>query len=135
MALNTEEFEDKAQDLTGRVEKNQSISDELNAMPFQERLQLAQRMDAINEEHRQANAKLPDIELVVKAGSGGQQHLMDMTARTAGKIWDSTTDVYDMPKGVEHNLMDYVVNTQTTRDLLDSRRRFDVTEVTEKLDY
>jgi hypothetical protein len=103
-------------------------------MPFKERLDLAQRMDSINAEHRQTNAKLPDIELVIKQDSGGQQHLMDMTARTKGKVWDSTTDVYDMPKGVEKNVMDYVANTQTTRDLLDTRKRFNVGDVLSSLE-
>jgi hypothetical protein len=123
-----EDFEARAQQLTTQAERSQSVSDELNAMPFQDRLTMARRMDEINAERRTTNSSLPDLELVTKKDAGGQEHLMDMTARKEDNFlyFDSTTDIYNMPSGVEKKWTDYIANTQTTRDLADSRRRFGV---------
>ena len=123
-----EQFEFKAQELTNRAESRQNISEELNAMPFQERLAMARRMDEINAERRTSNPSLPDLELVTKKDAGGQEHLMDMTANKEDDFlyFDSSEDIYDMPAGVEKKWTDYLANTQVTRDIADTRTRFGV---------
>jgi hypothetical protein len=124
------EFENTAQQLTTKVEQHQKVSDELNSMPFQERLQMANRMASINEDHRSTDASLPKISLTVERDSGGQDHLTDMQAVTSRKMWfDKKEDVYDMPKKVEHNMFDYIADTRLARDILDSQR------MTEKSEY
>lgn len=112
---NPEQFEAQAKQLTSQAERHEPVSDELNAIPFEERLTLARRMDEINATHRNSNPSLPDLELTVEKDFGGREHLMDMQAVEKGAyLWliDKDTDVYDMPKGVEG---------KTTRKTLDIR--------------
>lgn len=123
-SLTREQFEEKAQQLTTKVESNESVSDELNKLPFQERLALARRMDDINGAHRDKDSTLPDLELTVEKDEAGSEHLTDMKATTSDKYLgfiDSSTKVYDLPEAAKHNNFDYILNTQLTRDTEDSK--------------
>ena len=97
---NHEELRLQAESLTSQAESGASVSAELNAMPFQDRLQVAKIMDAINARHSAQNANLPDLELTTSS-DGVQDHLTDIKATKSG--WFGTKDskdVYDPPAAV-----------------------------------
>jgi hypothetical protein len=122
--LDPKQFEQMAQDLTVKCENNESVSDALNQIPFEQRLGLARRMDEINEGHRKLNEDLPDLELTVEADGGGREHLTDMQSTTKDAyLWfiDSSKDTYDLPETARTNMFDYVVDTRLTRDTDDSK--------------
>lgn len=107
--------------LTKDAEQGESVGDALNQIPFQERLQIARKMDALNEERRKADPNLPDLILTTKNDSGGSEHLTDITARTSGKYWDSNKDVYDLPKAAQTQALDYILDSSLERDSQDSK--------------
>lgn len=107
--------------LTKDAEKGESVSDALNQIPFQNRLQIARKMDALNEERRNSDPTLPDLILTTEHDSGGTEHLTDIKAKTAGKYWDSNEDVYDLPEAAQTQVLDYVLDSRLERDSQDSK--------------
>lgn len=103
----------KAEDLVAKVEggDRSSLSDELNKMTIEDRLAVVREMDRINEEHRQSNPSLPDIQFETNVDVAGRTHLQDIQVKTkherawynpmrwiSGKEYYESTDVYDAPK-------------------------------------
>jgi hypothetical protein len=77
------------------------LSDQLNSMTIEERLQVAKEMQNIANTERggkSTSSSLPEIELTTTKDAGGREHLQDMKLITdRGWIWDSKADVYDPP--------------------------------------
>jgi len=97
--MTPDEKEQKAQDLTKEAEKGNSVAKELNNIPFQERAEIAHRMEAINSEHRTASLTQVEIKGTYEKDFGGQEHLTDMQQEDKSKYFSSwrKSDVYDMP--------------------------------------
>ncbi len=107
------------ENLTREAEEGKSVSDILNQIPFQERLEIAKQMDALNEQHRQADSSLPDLVLTTENDSGGNEHLTDIKSKKSSD-WTGT-DIYDLPKTAQWQGLDLIVNTQMERDSADSK--------------
>lgn len=118
------QIEDTAKTLTSKVEHNESVSAELNNIPFHQRAEIAHKMETINVDHRKTNESLPKIELTFEKDGGDSEHLTDMKVTTEDKYLgfiDSTKDVYDLPKTAQTNMFDYIVDTRLNRDIQDSK--------------
>ncbi len=102
-------FEQTAKQLTAKVEKNESVSEELNSIPFPDRLIMARCMDEINTQNRATNDSLPDIQLTIANDGGRREHLTDMKAVTPGMIWATKTDMHDLPKTAQGGLLENLV--------------------------
>lgn len=109
------------ENLTKDAEKGESVAEILNQMPFQERLQIAKKMDELNAEHRKADTSLPDLIITSENDTSGAEHLTDIQARTYGKVWNSNKDVYDLPKVAQTEAFDYLVDSRLERDATDSK--------------
>lgn len=127
-----EVFHKQAESLTARAERGESVAEELNKMPFRDRLKMAKEMEQINKEHI-ANPENPDNPMQRKEGhypelhletskqwGTGEEHLMDIKRVGDPKAWlfHDKGSVYDLPKPVQHKWQDYLMNTQLTRDAL-----------------
>jgi hypothetical protein len=107
--------------LTKDAENGDSISDILNQIPFQERLDIARKMDALNAEHRKNDPTLPDLILTTENDTGGGEHLTDIKARTYGSFYNSNKDVYDLPKAAQTEALDFILDSRLERDSQDSK--------------
>lgn len=107
--------------LTKDAENGDSISDILNQIPFQERLDIARKMDALNAEHRKNDPTLPDLILTTENDTGGSEHLTDIKARTYGSFYNSNKDVYDLPKAAQTEALDFILDSRLERDSQDSK--------------
>lgn len=109
------------ENLTKDAEKGESVSEALNQMPFQERLQIARKMDELNAEHRKSDPALPDLVLTTKNDTAGTEHLTDIQARSYGDLWNSNKDIYDLPKAAQKQALDYILDSHLERDSEDSK--------------
>lgn len=109
------------ENLTKDAEKGESISEILNQMPFQERLAIAKKMDALNEEHRKSDPSLPDLIISTQNDTSATEHLTDIQARTYGKVWNTNKDIYDLPKTAQKEMLDYIYDSSLERDSTDSK--------------
>lgn len=81
-----------AKELTEKAGKGESISNELNAIPREERIEIARKMERYSE----LRTDLPDLTITVESNVlSGQDHLTDIKVNN-GYMFDS--DVYDMAK-------------------------------------
>jgi hypothetical protein len=102
-SMSQEQMDAKARDLTDKAEKQQSVADELNEIPFQERAQIAHKMADLNAQDRAANSSIPKLEFTFEKDLGGQEHLTDMASIKDPSAWifKGKEDVYNMPKATE----------------------------------
>lgn len=94
----SESREEKVQRLTEMAESKdmKGLSAELNSMSPQERLKMAQDMDALNATRRADNKSLPDIEITTRRDDNYDTQLDDMQVREEINWWpDKRTDVFD----------------------------------------
>jgi len=110
-----------AEALSKKAEAGESVSEALNMIPFQERLAIARKMDELNAAHRAVNPALPDLVLTVESDASGAEHLSDMQSRKSGIFLDSKTDVYDLPKAAQSQVLDFVLDSRMERDSEDSK--------------
>lgn len=81
-----------AKELTEKAGKGESVSNELNAIPREERIAIARKMERYSE----LRTDLPDLTITVESNMlTGQDHLTDISVNN-GYIFDS--DAYDMAK-------------------------------------
>lgn len=91
------------EDLTVKAEKGENVSEALNTMGFQERLQILKEMDKKNEEHRQSGSTVTDLVLVTDKDDKGQTHAVDMYAQGRGGYLFASNS-YDLPESAENML-------------------------------
>lgn len=97
------EFSPQVERMTQSAERGENLSRELNSMSIPERLQMARQMDQLNEQRRQSNPNLPDLQITSTTDAGGTRHLQDIQAvRTNANMVSRMTgnnkvDVYDPP--------------------------------------
>lgn len=95
--FNRSEEKQIAEKLVEKTSRGESVSDELNAVPFQDRLSIAREMVAISNE----KISVPDITLTVGTDLDGREHLMNMNVEgewfgpVGGKPFFDK-DTYDM---------------------------------------
>jgi hypothetical protein len=104
--MDDREIDQKADQLVGKAEKNETISAELNGMDFRDRLQVVQRMQEINAEHRKTNDDLPQLEVTTSRDSNNEEHVADIQMKTERSYFNpkrwfgdkfAKSDVYDPP--------------------------------------
>ncbi len=86
-----------ADTLLAKTSRGESISEELNALPFDERLSIANKMQAT----AKSSADIPDLTLKTAKDSLGNDHLIDMKVEGEwGGFFNSKpftdADVYDL---------------------------------------
>lgn len=86
-----------AQELLDKTFRGLSVSDELNAVSWQDRLSIARKMESIANK----NSNIPDLILDIGSDANGEQHLKNMTVKGEwGGAFSSkpffSKDVYDM---------------------------------------
>lgn len=96
------EFEGKtdfpqARELANKAESCQSLSGELNVMPFEQRLQLAKQVVQLAADDHAQNPNVPVLELDSATDSGGKQHLTDMRCKTQ----NGPVDIYNLPGKID----------------------------------
>jgi len=109
MGRERETEEQKVERLTTMAESGDKggLMQELHEMNPYERARIAHQMDDLNAQHRETNAKLPDIQITTNTDAAGAERLQDIITQVPNdaKAWykpwtwfDSsqvTTDVYD----------------------------------------
>jgi hypothetical protein len=101
--MSQEQMTEKARELTDKAEKQGSVSEELNNIPFQERAQIAHQMADMNAADRAANSTIPKLEFTFEKDLGGSEHLTNMVSIKDPNAWvfKGKQDVYDMPKATQ----------------------------------
>jgi hypothetical protein len=104
--MDDREINEKADQLVTKAEKNEKITAELNNMDFRDRLQVVQRMQEINSEHRKTNSDLPQLEVTTTKDLNNEQHIADIQMKTERSYFNpkrwfgdsfAKNDVYDPP--------------------------------------
>jgi hypothetical protein len=104
--MDDREIEQKAENLVNKAEKNEKITAELNGMDFRDRLQVVQKMQEINSEHRKTDKDLPQLEFTTSKDVNDQSHLSDIQMKTERSYFNpkrwfgdkfAKSDVYDPP--------------------------------------
>jgi len=121
--MTDEQIENKARELTTKVEKNENVSKELNEIPFDERAKIAHQMETMNQNDRQKDSKLPKLEVTFAKDDGGQEHVMDMQSVKDPNAWvfKGKTDVYDLPEAAQWKLL-FNDKLKMTADIKDSEK-------------
>ena len=105
------------ENLSKDAEKGNDVSDVLNQIPFEERLQVAKEMEKANAKHRTADPALPELTIDMENDSSGQDHLAHL--KSGGK------NVYQLPTVAEGDFrtkfFDLIVDTKMDRDSQDSK--------------
>lgn len=84
-------------ELADRAERCQSLSAELNAVPFQQRLQLAREIERIVATDQAHNQAIPGLVLETAQDSGGENHLTDIRCITP----QGSVDIYNLPGKID----------------------------------
>ncbi len=87
----------KVESLVDKVKHNEPLSEELNNVRFEDRLQLAKEVKARMEQEQKQDASLPTLELTVGQDTQKRPHLMDIKSVASGK----SQDLYDLPGKIE----------------------------------
>lgn len=91
------ETEGNARDLADKSERGESLSTQLNSLPFQERLRMARSVQRLVDSDRAVNPNIPQLELTAQTDQVGCEHLVDMTVKTGGKV----IDIYNLPGRID----------------------------------
>lgn len=100
------ETESNARELADKSERGESLSTQLNSLPFQERLRMARSVQRLVDSDRQADPNIPQLELTAQTDQVGCEHLVDMTVKTGG---GKVIDIYNLPGRIDSlNVSDQV---------------------------
>lgn len=83
--------------LVDKVKQSQSLSDELNAIPYQDRLTLARAVETKINQGIRNGEDLPNLLISTDRDSRGNEHPADAKYKTA----TGTVDVYDLPGTID----------------------------------
>jgi len=92
------EYQSLIRQLTNAAEKGAPLSDELNAMPFPQRLAVAVDIANLAARDKTADGGLPNIVLSTAVDNTGQTHLTDIACLGAN---NSRRDIYNLPGRID----------------------------------
>jgi hypothetical protein len=85
--------------LVEKVKHFQPLSDELNSLPYQDRLSIAKAVEAKIDQERAPGDVLPKLVISTGTDSQGHEHLASAQYTTT----KSTADLYDLPGAIDNN--------------------------------
>ena len=87
----------KVETLVDKLKHNEPLTEELNSVKFEDRLNLAKEVKARMEQEQKQDASLPTLELTVGQDTQKRPHLVDIKSVASGK----SRDLYDLPGKIE----------------------------------
>lgn len=87
----------KIETLVDKVKHNEPLTEALNNVKFEDRLNLAREVKARMEQEQKQDASLPTLELTVGQDTQKRPHLVDIKSVVSGK----SQDLYDLPGKIE----------------------------------